>query len=484
MLTQKILSFVFSLITLILITSCSGANESASVLNEPLLPLSQIPTTTAVTPIAALSPKPLPPASAAPTQAILRHVHRNTVSGISSPNGEYLDSDNAKVEKRGLFGWYYAVDRQADKRYVIELEDNGLAYFRVTNTKANGSVRVHNFYGVAAGYYMSFDPTDVDFQPPENPLTQCRSLDIRLNNLPSMLATSRILVNGKQIFNAIVEQDNAYLKQVNLCPVDLDKNYLAMVVIENSPADIRYGFNFYNNLAEADFLEIDISEQAEVVAWTSDYEIGNEFNLYGIQYGWQKYLLLYSSSAGDNFSGTLPKFSQLALSSYRFFTDTSDLSAGIDMTWREFDPTIQQLDLAINNIKFADLTVTPLDLSWNSVGVDQANVVSAIVFNSSLTQTYAFISMDSEVLSAAKFTYPLDDLPLVLDSTLVATTGAAGINNGSSAHISQAALYAGFLYWPNEQTINSSNSDLFITANGTALLPLVLAGSFNTNLTN
>ncbi|PCI58569.1 MAG: hypothetical protein COB35_13525 [Gammaproteobacteria bacterium] len=469
-------SYLFIILAIIFVVAgCGGSNSSSPTPTNPppAPPSSQIPNTVAITPITALTPKPLPPAGALPTQAILRHVHRNTVKGVLSPNGNYIDSNNAKVEKRGLLGLYFEVDRQADNRYVIDLDDNGLAYFRVTNTKPNGSVRVHNFYGVIPGFYMSFDTTDVEFIVPENPLTACRKNNIRLIDIPNISANSRILINGHLVNNAIIENNKAYLENVELCPLDDQNHYLAMVVVENSASDIQYGFNFYQTLEENSFLEVKVDQSAELVAWTSDFELGNVYDLYAIQYGWQKYLHLYASAEAGNFSGTYPKFSALNLSSYRFMSDTTDLSSGIDINTRELSSDSQQVNFAINNIKLDDLSLTPLDLSWKNIGANRPKVIAGLIFNTSLTQTYAFMSMDEGVLNGEKFTFPLDDLPLLLDSTLVATTGAAGIND-ENQYISQAALYSGFLFWPNEQAINNDNSDVFITANATALLKVIL----------
>ncbi len=99
------------------------------------IPSSKIPKTSAVAPIPPLVAAAPTPSTPAPNQAILRVVYRKTLSGVLSPNGDYLDSENVKVEKRGLFGLYANVSRQADKRYGITPEQNGLAYFKVTTKK-------------------------------------------------------------------------------------------------------------------------------------------------------------------------------------------------------------------------------------------------------------------------------------------------------------------------------------------------------------
>jgi len=473
-LAKHFLLLVFFSITFF-ISGCSGGSNVPTP-TAPVEPpqASLIPDTPAISPLAPLVAKPPLPAIAGPTQAILRHVHRNTVSGVLSPKGDYVDSDNAKVEKRGILGVYFDVERQVDNRYVIDPEDNGLAYFRVTNTKPNGSVRVHNFYGVVPGYYMTFDTTDVDFQRPENPLSACKKVDLRLVGLPTMSPSSRLLINGRLITDAVIEQNKAYLQQINLCPINLAKNYLVMVVIENSETDIRYGFNFYQDLAENDFLEVDLDQQAEIVPWTADHEIGNEFDLYGIQYGWQIFQYLYSSPERDNFSGTFPKFPALGLSSYQFSSDTTDLTSGVDINTREFTSELQSANFVINNIKLDNLSLNPLRLTWKNIGANRPKVISGLIFNTSFTQTYAFMSMDETVLNNEEFNFPHDNLSLLLDSTLVATTGAAGTESNDFQYLSQAALFTGFLYWPTEQTIGKNNSDLFITANGTALLQLIL----------
>ena len=465
---------VFLLFSTIVIVSCGGGSTSTSSSQPPAPPASKIPDTKAVTPIPPLIAVAPEPAPMVVTQAILRVVHRNTISGILSPNGDYIDSDNATVEKRGSLGLYFEVTRETDNRYRIEPENNGLAYFRVITTKSNGSKRVHNFYGVKPGFYMTFDTTDVAFQKPENPLTLCKKVDIRLLNLPTTGSDSIISINGFNLSNPLIEQSKGFVQGINLCPIDLELHYLALVVIENSESDIRYGFNFYQNLQENDFLEVDLAYQADIIPWQSNHEIGNDFQLYGFQNGWSKYELLYSSPKRNNTAGTFPEFSQLALSTFRFISDSTNLDSGINMFTRELAADVSQVDFAINNMEFTDLSLNPLDLSWLNVGVDQPEVITGLIFNSSLKQSYAFMSMDDSVLSSGKFDFPLDDVPLLVDSLLFSVTGAAGINNTDYNYISEAALFSGFLYWPDETVNVTVNSDVFISANGSEILQFIL----------
>lgn len=468
------LSLSLLFLSAILLVGCGGGSSSSPPPTQPAAPVSNIPNTKAVTPISPLTAKAPEPSPVAPTQAILRVVHRNTISGILSPNGDYVDSENATVEKRGLLGLYFKVTPEVDNRYLIDPESNGLAYFRVTTTKSNGSKRVHNFYGVKAGFYMTFDTTDVMFQKPENPLTQCKNVDIRLINLPAIGTDSIISINGNKVVNEVIEQTKGFVQSINLCPIDLELHYLALVVIETSESDIRYGFNFYQNLQENNFLEINLNYQADIIPWSSNHEIGNDFRLYGFQNGWSKYALLYTSPKGNNTSGTFPEFSQLALSTFRFISDSTNLNSGIKMFTRELAADVSQVDFSINNMEFTDLSLNPLDLNWLNVGVDQPQVISGLIFNSSFKQSYAFMSMDDSVLNNGKLVFPLDDVPLLADSVLFSLTGASGINTTDYHYISDAALFSGFLYWPDEKVDVKFNSDVFITANASEVLQFIL----------
>lgn len=411
-------------------------------------------------------------------QAVLRHVHRNTVIGDFKPTGNYIDSPNGKVERLTSIGLYLEVERQADDRYTIEPDDNGLAYFRVTNTKPNGSVRVHNFHGVPVGHYMTFDTTNVDDD--DSFESQCRSVGIRLTNLPQQVAsTARLQINGSVKADAVYQDGQGYVEQVTLCPVDQGQHYLAVTVFETDDAGIQYGFNHYQGLQEGDLLEIDIEHQATSISWTSDHPIDNEYQLNGMRKGWRLETGLYTSLPQDSENRFIPQFGALTLDSYRFNSDVTDLDVGIKQFNREFATGLTQLDFDINQIELEEVKFNPLELSWKNVGQDQPQVVSGIIFDSGLTQTYAFLSMDPDVLNDAEFDFPLDNITLLADSTLVGITAASGTSADSLRFVSNAAIYSGFLYWPGVDSNNPdisrhNNTDLFITANGTELLQFLL----------
>jgi hypothetical protein len=457
---------------ILFLASCGGGSNNSPA---PLPPASKIPITSAVVAIPPLLPiTPVVPVNPNPTKAILRNVYRNTVSGDLKPDANYVDSDNATVEKRGILGLYFNVNREADNRYLIDPESNGLAYFKVTNTSPNGFKRIHNFYGVVPGYYMTLDSSSNNFQAPANPFSHCKNVAIRIVNLPVLLANSRIIINGAWHSNAVIETNKAYLNQVNLCPGDANKHYFLSVVVENSASDIRYGFNFYQDLNDNDLLEININQQADIVPWTSDQALGKSYDLNGVVTGLSIQQRLYSSPDGGKFSGTFPEFTAVAITSYRFKSDTSDLTIGVDLNTREIMGDAQQADFTINDIKLNNVSLTPLELSWQNIGNDQPNVVTGTIFDIGFTQTYAFMSMDPGVINNAKFTFPIEDLPLLIDSSLASLIGAAGTANSNSRYLGESALYSGFLYWPPLPETSLDNSDLFLTATGNDLLQLIL----------
>jgi len=470
-LRQIMVSFNLLLIILFLASCGGGSNNSPA----PLPPVSKIPITSAVLPIPPLLPiSPVVPVNSNPTKAVLRHVYRNTVSGDLQPDANYVDSDNATVEKRGVLGLYFEVNREPDNRYIIEAESNGLAYFKVTNIRPNGFKKIHNFYGVLPGYYMTLDGSSNNFQAPDSPFSPCKNVAIRIVNLPVLLPNSRIIINGALHSDAVIEQNKGYLNQVSLCPGDANKHYFISVVVENSSTDIRYGFNYYQDLNDNDLLEININQQADIVPWTSDQELSKNYGLNGVVTGLSIQQRLYSSPSGSKFSGTFPKFTALVLTSYRFKSDSTDLSIGIDLNTREIMADVQQANLTINDIKLNNVSLTPLELSWENIGNDQPKVVTGTIFDSSFTQTYAFMSMDSDVINNGEFTFPLEDLPLLIDSTLASLIGGAGTANGNSRYLGESALYSGFLYWPPQPETGLDNSDLFLTATGNDLLELIL----------
>jgi hypothetical protein len=465
------LSSIFLLSQLVI--GCGGSSSSNSEPPTPPPIVSPIPDTAAV----AATTAPQLPAStpiASVNQAVLRHVHRNTLNGDIKPDGNYVDSPNAKVERLIDFGFYQEINRQANNRYLIQPQDNGLAYFRVSNTKPNGKVRVHNFHGVPAGHYMTLDSTDVADNDSFD--SQCRDVAIRFNNLPQQVASSATLqVNGSVRSDTVYDAGRGYIENITLCPVDLNQHYLAVAVFEGQDSTINYGFNYYQGLQNGDLLDIDIAHQANTISWSSDHPVDNEFSLAGMKQGWRVKVGLYNSDKQNDDNRFIPQFTELALDSYRFSSNLTDLTIGVKMFDREFGTELPQIDFTVNDIELDDVTMTPLDVRWNNVGQSQPEVVSGIVFNTDLDQTYAFMSMDPDVLSDEKFRFPLDDLELLLDGGLVGLTSAAGTTNGNNQFISDAALFSGYFYWPNPVENNDTdNSDVFITASITSLLELLL----------
>jgi hypothetical protein len=454
------------------LSGCGGSgNTSGTTATTSPSSVSSIPNTQAVAAVGA------PPASnetsepAVVNQAVLRHVHRNTVAGILKPDSDFTDSPNGKVERLSGIGLYIDVERQADNTYLIDPKSNGLSYFRVTNTKPNGSVRVHNFHGVPAGHYMTFDSTDIE--DIDNDDNLCRKVAIRLTNLPQQVAsTARLLVNGRTTTNVIYEQTKGYVQEVDLCPINQNQHYLAVVVFEGQPGNIEYGFNFYESLQDNDLLEIDVTHLAENLAWSTDYPIGEILSLHGMNPHWSVQVGLYTGSSEQSQSGFYPHFAQLTLQTYRLDSEIIDFSSGIKVFNREFTAGMSPIHFANNNMVLNNVNLNPLQLSWQSDGIDKPKVVSGVIFDTDLTQTYAFMSMDPQVLADNQFDFPIDDIELVADSSLVGLTGAAGISENGKQFIGNAALTSGFLYWPSNPEPN--NSDLYLTADVTQLLQLLM----------
>ena len=452
----------------------SGNSGSGGLTQGPV-----IPTTQAKAPVA--SPAAVPAVTpAAVDKAILRHVHRNTAKGNLLPDGKYIDSNNAKVERRGPFGLYIELGRNADNTYVIEREDNGLAYFRVTNTKPNGKVRIHNFYGVPTGYYLSFDSTDAEDKSTGSPADLCRKVDIRGTDVPAAGTGVRLLINGRVQSGVKYANNQSYVEDVTLCPVD-GQHYLAVIARDDGDGAVRYGFNFYRDLKDGDVIELALAHDAEMAPWKASKAIDNEFDLAGIRHGWSREITLYkspeNSAQNTGLGGNFPKFNALALDTYRFRSDTTDLSVGNSNVHREFSADLAQVNFTVSEIRLADITATPLAIRWESVGADAPKLVSGVMFNAGLTQTYAFMSMDPEVLSERQFDYPVDDLKYLVDTAFSGVTGAAGIGDGEQGFVGDAALMTGFLYWPNRQGISGNNADLFLTADLGKLLKFLLSQS-------
>ena len=457
-----------------------GSNAGSSNGNGGLTQQPVIPTTQARAPVA--SPAAVPAVTpVAVDQAILRHVHRNTVQGILLPDGNYIDSNNAKVEWRGPFGIYIELNRNSDSTYVIEPEDNGLAYFRVTNTKPNGKVRIHNFHGVPAGYYLTFDSTNVEDDDIDNQPNLCRKVNIRGTDVPAGSTGTRLLINGREQADVKYANNQSYAEDVTLCPMNSQGHFLVVMARDDSSGAVRYGFNFYQELSDGDVLEVALAHDAEMAPWTASKAIDDEFSLAGIHPGLTQEITLYkspeNSTQNTGLGGVYPKFNALGLDRYRFSSDSTDLSVGTSNLYREFSADLVQANFTVNDIRLAEITTTPLSVSWQNEGAGEPALVSGVMFNAGLRQTYAFMSMDPEVLADRQFDFPFDDLEYVVDTAFTGVAGASGIGDGELGYVGDAALMTGFLYWPNSQVVSGHNADLFVTADLGELLKFLLAQS-------
>jgi hypothetical protein len=214
--------------------------------------------------------------------------------------------------------------------------------------------------------------------------------------------------------------------------------------------------------------------QADTIGYLADHPIDNEFVLAGLKSGWRVQTNLYTSEEQDSQNPFIPQFDALVLDTYHFSSDITDQSVGIKMFNREFATDLTQAEFTINDIQLDEVSLTPLEVSWQNVGQSQPQMISGIVFDTDFTQTYAFMSMDPDVLNDEKFRFPLDDLELLLNGGLVGLTGSAGIGGGGLSFVGDAGLYSGLFYWPNPSQANGRNSDIFITADITELLQILL----------
>jgi len=265
MLTKASLNFfIVFLATTLLSCGKGGSKKITFTPSQPTVPLSIISTAPAVAFTSA--PNISTPKEDIPEveNAVLRHVYSESIEGKLSPTANFLDSPNAVVEKHVALGFYREVIPEENNSYIIEPEDNDLAYFRVTNTRPSGRIRVHNFYGVPIGHYMTLDTTEIEHKNKIH--SSCRNVAVRLNNLPTQKnATARLMINGQVITDAVYNDNQAYQAHVNLCAISSENDYLLVVVYENAPRDINYGFHYYKNLADEDLLEITLEHKAEII---------------------------------------------------------------------------------------------------------------------------------------------------------------------------------------------------------------------------
>ena len=408
--------------------------------------------------------------------AVLRHVYRESISGKLSPFADFLDSPNGVVEQHIAFGFYTEISAEEDDSYIIELDDNDLAYFRVTNTRPSGRERVHNFYGVPAGYYMTLDTTDIDFE--KNTESSCHDIAVRIDNLPLPINLSaRLMINGQVINDVVYEDGQAYQEHVNLCAISQDNDYLVVVAYEEEARDIQYGFHYYKDLSDEDLLEITLEHQADIIEWSSDHQMDDTYRLSGKKTEWSVQTGLYSSDLQGGTSGYLPKFPILNIDSYRFSGSYDESRGGINIVKRELFADDTTVTFNINQMQLDDISLTPNKISWQSIGQDSEKIVSGIIFDQSLTQTYAFMSMDPDVLLDKQLNFPLDNIELLLESAVSSLIAASGTADMQHHFVSSAARFCGFFYWPatkDDEHANQLNSDVFISGDGSELLDLLI----------
>lgn len=457
------------------ITACGGGGSAGSVGGNTSSP---DPTpTTPETPVQNSAPPVTPPTTPATTfrdpviddveRVVLRHVHRNAFSFPIDFNGEYIDSVNGEVEIRGPLDIYLPAEQNGDGTWNIEPESNGLAYFRVINTKPNGSVRVHNFYGVPVGHYITFDSTDVPNDIPASTIeSECRTVDVQVNMATTDTSFQNLQINGYQRSRSSDSTNTeTRIEDIQLCAVNGDF-YFLMATFESAPGVVQYGFNYYEQLSDDDLLELNLDFQSDTIPWTSNISIDNEFTLSAKDALWATTQRLFSGRYSDSDPRLIPVFTELNVDSF-VFSSSDGISLGQRSFTREFSASIQSLDLTLNDIVYEDVALSPLGIAWQSLGQDQAAVISGVVFNSQLTQTYAFMSMDPDIISAREFSFPLQDLELMLDSSFILMNGTApAADSGNLNYLTTAGIYSGFIYLPNGITDHRNfNSDHLISVN-------------------
>ena len=480
--TPKRLISIFFLV--IATASCGGSGDSSDPnTNSQNTTTNPAPLVSAVAPVSApgvVSESFEDPQLPVVENAVLRHVHRNAFSFPVDVNGTYIDSPNATVEIRGPLDIYFPIDQNENLTWTIEPEDNGLAYFRIINTKPNGAVRVHNFHGVLPGHYITFDSTDVDNDIPASTINaMCRHVDIRVAVSTDESSILKLQVNGtRRSRSERSGGSDTLVEGVQLCAVNEDY-YFAMVTWESSPGNVQYGFDYYRNLSDGDLLELNLDYQSTAIPWSSDVTIDNDFVLSGNNERWSTTQKLFTGSYSEDEARLVPLFGELDMDSF-IFRASDGIRLGSRSFEREFNVGLTSLDLDLNDIVYEEVELTPVDIKWQSLGSEAAASVSGVIFDSSLTQTYAFMSMDPEVISEQEFNFPLQDLELLLDSSFIAMNATApGVNSGNLSYLTTAGIYSGFVYLPNGiANQRNFNSDHLISVNISEALETLLVAAW------
>ena len=407
----------------------------------------EIPDTLARTPVSTPSVS-LPLLTDPDGNAVLRHVVRSSVSGPVLPSGNYQNSGTATVERRVRGENYEALTAEDDGRYLIAPEDNELAYFRVINTATGGAIRVHHFHGVPAGHYMTFDTDSGDEVVATD---NCRDVAVRVLSVPTERPDDhRLLVNGLQSSLPVYDDSRGYLRTASVCAIDQSGHYLATVVYDDGAGGIRYGFNFYQGIADGDTLEIDLSEEAGSVSWSASHDINEAYTLAARQPGWSRTVTLYTPPATDNESlgqsGTFPDFAALPVAGYRFTTTISDANSGSFSVQRDVALASTEVEWQINPLEFGGSSISVRESTWDNNGEGTPGVVSGVVYDGQ-RQTFAFMSMDPQVLSSNSIDFVLDDQLLLFNADEIGLTLAATTDQDNLEFASSAARQAGFRFW-------------------------------------
>ncbi len=347
-----------------LLSACGGGSGSTPATTPNPAPSDPvIPPGAAVTPVA-MPIIELPTRRTVPNdRAVLRHVYRDEfLAGIALPDA--TDSPNGRVEVRNLLGLYSSWDRNETDGFSIPLEDNGLAYFRVINTKPNGSQRVHLFHGVPAGEYFTLDSTDIDVEN-QFAAEPCVTTTIRLENVEPVVSGRRFLVNGAPVTDIDFANSQAAINNVRVCPLLGSDIYMAFVV-EESPAAVRYGFEFYQDIADGDLLEVALDNLARMVNWTSDVAIDAGIGMTAVSPDWGRQKLYTAANSDDLVSsGSLPMFDALPTGSLLLATGGFDSGRGLVNHQREISPDSTDIALNLNGIQLSDVSLGPLSLTWD-----------------------------------------------------------------------------------------------------------------------
>ncbi|MBD1389770.1 hypothetical protein IC617_10060 [Neiella sp. HB171785] len=460
----------FSLVVIFaaMFSGCGGGSGGSSAASQSK---SAIPTTIAVPSSGRpnVSPEQHVPAL---SYARLTHIYRDAF--LAGDRSDSALSPNGEVEQLTSLGLYEPVDASDDGSYRIELQDNDLAYFRVINTKANGAERVHLFYGVPAGDYMTFDSSDFD-APAQSTDSGCRDVSVRINALTTA-ANRRLLLNGEETKVDIAEGAKAWIDSVNLCPLQDTDSYL-LVVTQDIDGDINYGFEFYRQLSDNDVLELTIEHAARMVPWTSNVPVNYYYTVAGKHQDWDTIIKLYTPPLDEEeaeslpapiTSGLLPAFDAIGFDRVVWSAESSALHN------REFAASAEEIAFELQQIDIRDISLDPISIEWSDNGLAKPKIISGIIFDDSATQTYAFISMDPKVLRQSKLQFPIEDIELLVDSVFVGVYAASNMPDSSEGYITSAGISAGLIALPNDNAHPLNNQDSVFAGNAAGIFELLI----------